>query len=78
MANTPADTRHQSLFTADDYQLVAEAIYREEDRRQLFEQANGFPAHADDQLDRLADLARRIGIYIGMLGVDAGDGGAAT
>lgn len=52
------------LFTGDDYQLVADAIYREEDRRELFKKLNGIEASRDDQLDRLTDLARRINLYL--------------
>ena len=53
-----------SVFTDDDYQLLADAIYREEDRRELFERAHGIPAPPDDHLDRLADLARRISAFV--------------
>ena len=52
------------LFTGDDYQLVAEAAYREEDRRELFLALTGAPAPTDDHLDRLADLARRLALYV--------------
>jgi hypothetical protein len=67
-----------ALFTGDDYQLVVDAMYREEDRRELFERYNGIPAPSDDQLERLGDLARRIGIYIKAHGRDGGDSVAAT
>ena len=56
------------LFTGDDYQLVAEACYREEDRRELFKKHYEIEAPNDDQLDRLADLARRINLYIAQSG----------
>ena len=52
------------LFTGDDYQLIAEAVSREQDRRELFEGYNGVPAPEDDQLDRLAHLAKRIAMYL--------------
>ena len=57
------------LFTGDDYQLVADASYREEDRRELFERVHGMPAPPDDHLDRLADLAGRIAVYMRQRGV---------
>jgi len=52
------------LFTPDDYQPLADAAYREEDRRRWFREATGCDAHDDDQLERLADLTRRVGIYL--------------
>jgi hypothetical protein len=54
----------QPLFTGDDYQLIAEAIYREEERLKLFNELHGLSMQPDDQLDRLADLAKRIGQYL--------------
>ncbi|HEY0152047.1 MAG TPA: hypothetical protein VGB92_08625 [Longimicrobium sp.] len=57
-------TRDPVLFTGDDYQLIADACYREEDRRELFRTLHGIEAPADDQLDRLADLANRISEYL--------------
>ena len=60
----PAAVPSVPLFTGDDYQLVVDAIYREEDRRELFERYNGFPAPEDDQLERLGDLARRLRTYL--------------
>lgn len=64
MSASPHDAQ-APLFTGDDYQLVAEASYREEDRRELFRQFHGFDAPDDDHLDRLADLARRIASCLG-------------
>ena len=52
------------LFTGDDYQLLADAIYREEDRRHWFREETGAAAPEDDQLERLGDLARRMGEYL--------------
>jgi hypothetical protein len=51
-------------FTGDDYQLLAEAAYREEERRDLFQQLHGVAAPDDDQLERLADLSRRLKQYL--------------
>ena len=58
----------EPLFTGDDYQLIADAAYREEDRRQLSEELTGVKATDDDHLDRLADLARRINLYLKQAG----------
>ena len=58
------DEATPSIFTGDDYQLVAEAAYREDERRELFKQLHGIEAPKDDQLDRLADLAHRIKLFI--------------
>ena len=69
----PLPSSPDPLFSGDDYQLVAEAAYREEERRELFQRYHGVPAPEDDQLDRLADLAKRIGIYLrehGLAGFD--------
>ena len=57
--------------------MVAEAAYREEERRELFQQLHGIEAPADDQLDRLADLLRRLAAYIAGAETD-GHRGAAT
>jgi hypothetical protein len=51
-------------FTGDDYQLIAEAAYREEERRDLFRRLHGISAPDDDQLERLADLSRRLKQYL--------------
>jgi hypothetical protein len=59
-----APTSPDPLFTGDDFQLIAEAGYREQERRDLFERQHGVPAPEDDQLVRLADLAARIAIYL--------------
>lgn len=61
-------TRDPVLFTGDDYQLVAESCYREEERRELFLKLHGVEAPADDQLDRLADLANRLSAYLRLTG----------
>jgi hypothetical protein len=78
MDSPPTDPNPGPLFTVDDYQLVADAIYREQDRRGLFERCHGIPAPADDQLDRLGDLARRIGRYLETAGGTSGTPDAAT
>jgi len=54
----------EPLFSGDDYQLIAEAAYREEERRELFQRLYGVDAPEDDQLSRLADLARRLNLYL--------------
>ena len=56
--------RNAARFTGDDYQLIADAAYREEDRRELFEQLHGIPAPSDDQLKRLADFGRRLSEHL--------------
>ncbi len=56
------------LFTGDDYQLVAEAAYREDERRELFKRLYGIDAPVDDQLSRLDDLSRRIADYLRQTG----------
>ena len=65
-------------FTGDDYQLLADAAYREEDRCQLFERYHGIPAPADDQLERLSDLARRVGDVVRPRDAGPDAPGAAT
>lgn len=59
-----SESARRTLFTGDDYQLVAEAAYREEERRELFRELHGIEAPADDQLERLADLLRRLRLYL--------------
>lgn len=54
----------KGLFTDDDYVLLADAIYREQDRRELFKKLTGVEAPADHHLDDLADLAGRIGQWL--------------
>ena len=58
------DKKQPPRFTGDDYQLIAEAAYREEERRDLFRQLHGVPAPEDDQLESLADLSRRLKQYL--------------
>jgi hypothetical protein len=62
------DDRSAPLFTGDDYQLIAEASYREEERLELWRKLHGFDAPVDDQLDRLTDLCRRISEYLQLTG----------
>jgi hypothetical protein len=52
------------LFTGDDYQLIAECAYREEERVKLFDDLHGVKLSDDGHRDRLADLAKRIAKYL--------------
>jgi hypothetical protein len=56
----------KGLFTDDDYVLLAEAIHREQDRRELFQKLTGVEAPADHHLEDMADLADRIGQWLQM------------
>lgn len=56
------------LFTGDDYQLVAESAYREEERVKLFDELYGVKLSDDGHRDRLADLAKRIAKYLDLTG----------
>ena len=64
MSDSTRDTT--AIFTGDDYQLIAESAYREEERRELFKKLYGIESPADDQLDRLRELALRINLYLKM------------
>jgi hypothetical protein len=52
-------------LTVADYELVAEAVRREEQRLELFRQVHGQGAADDQQIERLIDLARRIHALLG-------------
>src|SRR5580704_11042170 len=62
----PADREFR--LTAADYELIAEAVRREEQRLELFRQLHGQSAVDDQQIERLIDLARRIRALLGNTG----------